>query len=63
MKAGDVVRPRAPVIVGVIKQRRFTPDDELEFLVEWVEDGEAHHRWYEAGQLELVPATDKEAAP
>lgn len=57
MKTGTTVRVIQPVIEGVVQERRINPDtDELEMLVEWPEDGQPVRRWFDADQLEAVPA-------
>lgn len=60
MKTGTTVRLIQPVVQGVVKERRITPADEIELLVEWTEaDGQTAERWFNADQLEAV----KETAP
>jgi hypothetical protein len=55
MKAGTTARLIQPEIKGQIKERRFTPSDELEYLLEWTEaDGNTVARWFAAAQLEEV---------
>lgn len=54
MKVGDQVEIVQPVIRGVVSQRRFSPEDELELLVQWDEDGQPVSRWMSAAQLKLV---------
>lgn len=55
MKTGTPVRLIQPVIQGVVKERRITPDDQIELLVEWSEpDGQTAERWFLESQLEQV---------
>lgn len=55
MKTGTTVRLIQPVIQGVVKERRITPDDQIELLVEWTEPGgQTAERWFSEAQLEQV---------
>jgi hypothetical protein len=55
MKAGDTARLVAPVIQGTVKERRFTPNDQLEYLLEWADaDGNTQTAWFVEGTLEQV---------
>lgn len=63
MKTGTHVRVIQPVIEGVVTERRITPDDGLELLVEWPENGHTVSRWFDADQLEPATQPTQEAAP
>lgn len=55
MKTGTPVRLIQPVVQGVVKERRITPADEIELLVEWAEaEGQTVERWFAESQLEQV---------
>jgi hypothetical protein len=56
LKTGSAVRLIQPEIRGEVIERRITPNDELELLVEWIEDGEPVRRWMDADRLEEVEA-------
>jgi hypothetical protein len=57
MKTGTTVRVVQPVIQGEVKERRINPEtDELEMRVEWVEADAPVSSWFNAEQLEEVPA-------
>lgn len=56
MKKGTLVRLIQPEIKGTVKDRRFNKGDEIELLVEWDDNGQVTERWFDADQLEEVPA-------
>jgi hypothetical protein len=50
---GSTVRQVVPVIEGDVKERRFNESaDEMEYLVGYEVDGEAHERWFTESQIE-----------
>lgn len=55
MKSGTQVRLIQPEFRGVVKERRFNAEDQIEVLVEWAEaDGQKAQRWFTAEQLQEV---------
>lgn len=58
IKTGATARLKPPPeIRGTVVERRINPaTDELELLLEWSEGGEPLRRWFDADQLEEVPA-------
>lgn len=58
MKTGATARLKPPPeIRGTVVERRINPaTDELELLLEWAEGEGKVRRWFDATQLEEVPA-------
>ena len=55
MKAGATAQVKAPVVRGEIKERRFAPDDSLEYLLEYTDaTGAVQQRWFPETELEEV---------
>lgn len=54
IKTGATVRLIQPEIRGQVIDRRISPADEIEALIEWQEDGQAVRRWIDADKLEEV---------
>lgn len=54
IKTGAPVRLIQPEIRGVVLERRFSPSDELELLIQWDEGGQLVQRWIDADRVEEV---------
>ena len=54
IKTGATVRLIQPEIRGQVIDRRVSPADEIEALIEWQEDGQAVRRWIDTDKLEQV---------
>lgn len=55
MKAGATAQVKVPVVRGLVKERRFAPDDSLEYLLEYIDSsGTVQQRWFPATELEEV---------
>jgi len=53
-KIGDEVRLIQPEIRGIIIDRRFDAEDNLEVKLRWEEGGESVERWIDADRVEGV---------
>jgi len=54
IKTGATVRLIQPEIRGQVIDRRISPADEIEVLVEWQEAGNPVRRWLDADLVEAV---------
>lgn len=54
IKTGATVRFIQPEIRALVVDRRISPEDEIEVLIEWMEDGQAVRRWIEVDRVEAV---------
>ena len=51
----QTVRLKTPVIEGVVTDIQYNKESRsLQMLVEFVEDGEIHTRWFDEAHLEVV---------
>lgn len=53
-KIGDQAKIITPVISGKILARQFDNEDNLLFLLSWIDKGGVHERWFLETELELM---------
>lgn len=54
IKIGATVRLVQPEIRGQVVDRRISPEDELEILLEWQENSEPVRRWIDLDRVEEI---------
>lgn len=57
-KVGDKAKVVTPIISGEILARQFDNEDNVLFLLSWVDDNGPHERWFLETELELMEISD-----
>lgn len=53
-KVGDKAKVITPIISGEILARQFDNEDNVLFLLSWVDDNGPHERWFLESELDIV---------